>query len=303
MENQVKLDSLIKKSLDDKAGSVQIPGNMSEMVKERINCDMKKGILQRLINKVSLYSMTGKQVAALFISVIVITALFNFNPQARAWAEKKANEVKKTIRITFYGGNLTYPQSIEKTFIDGEDTKVIINGGTEYLPGPEVDIKDMESNTGFKVKLPVYLPSGYKIPDKVSVSKQNIKVYSKGVDDVSLTEGSSDYKTKELEQEMVTINLNNANDQADGVCLLYVSDNEFFSIYEVQGEPVSISNITATLYHEAVTYKNDEKSEGREASKNILQWKDGNVSYRLSDCTGLSIDELVKIAESIIKEP
>jgi hypothetical protein len=305
MENRVQLDLLIKKSLADKAESVKIPDNMPETVIERINSDMKKGRLHRIINEVSLYRMTGRQVAAaVFAGVTTISVLFNFNPQARVWAEKTASEVKKNIIITFYKGNAIYSKSIEKTVEVGEETRVIGIGGQLNLRGrPTVDIKDMESKAGFKVKLPKYLPSGYKIPDKVDVSYVTYVVNSTGIDDSWPEDCLEISKPRNHSQELVTINLNNANDQAEGVCTLYVADNEFFSLYEEEGEPINISNITATLYHEAVTLKNDEQSEGREASMNILQWKDENVFYKLIDCTGISVDELKKIAESIIREP
>jgi hypothetical protein len=281
---------------------------MSEMVKGRIISDMEKGRLHRIINKASLYCITGKQVAAaVFVSVIAITALFNFNPQAKAWAEKTANEVKNSISFTFSGGGSTYTQSIVQDPAVDSETRVLGYQERFYMPdNPADDIKDLESMTGFKVKLPGYLPSGYTIPDKVSVLNCDYKSDTIRADK-SLSESSSNSKLQEGitdgTQKLALINLISAKDQADGICILSVSNNKNVNLYGIQGEQVTISNITATLSKEYITYKNDEQNEGRDATMNILQWKDGNVFYRISDCTGLSVDELVKVAESIIKEP
>ncbi len=317
MENQTQLDILIRKSLDSKSHEINVSDNMSERVKTSINSDMQKSTSQRLMRKVHLIGQfSGKRAAAAALLLIVsMVAVYSLNPHVKAWAEKKASEIINTISITLSGDG-SYTKSSEKTITVGEEMiKVSMVERVYENDVPMVDIKEVENIAGFKVKLPEYLPDSLNIPDRVSVLD-----YSDGVKEI---EDSSDNNVVVTDSNMVKelmkyigkvnatngwgrqikIKLNDAKNQFDGLCLLTVSDSQFLNMHNNQGKVVYILDRTATLYENDVILKNESQSQTKEVTERILEWKDGDTFYRIVDYSELGVDELIKIAESIIKKP
>ena len=317
MENQTQLDILIRKSLDSKSHEINVSDNMSERVKTSINSDMQKSTSQRLMRQVHLIGQfSGKRAAAAALLLIVsMVAVYSLNPHVKAWAEKKASEIINTISITLSGDG-SYTKSSEKTITVGEEMiKVSMVERVYENDVPMVDIKEVENIAGFKVKLPEYLPDSLNIPDRVSVLD-----YSDGVKEI---EDSSDNNVvvtdsnmvKELMKDIgkvnatngwgrqIKIKLNDAKNQFDGLCLLTVSDSQFLNMHNNQGKVVYILDRTATLYENDVILKNESQSQTKEVTERILEWKDGDTFYRIVDYSELGVDELIKIAESIIKKP
>lgn len=305
MKIQVQLDSLIKKSLADKSETVHIPDNMATRVQEKINCNMKNGLFQKIITRTQIYGLQWKKVVAtIIICVLATTAILGFNPQVRAWAEKTANFVTKNISITFSQDGSSYTKSIEKIIIlDDEEIVVGIEEHSYITSTPTTDTKDMNRLAGFNVKLPQYLPIGYKIPNKISVFNCSFQ---------SETNLSSDMPAETLDlllrewdpskqQSLVTIKLNDSKSKAKDSCMLTVSNNNFLGLNVDQGEPTGTSNDSVTLYINKVTI-NAEQGEQQKLPGHILQWKDDGIFYKLEDYSGLSVDELKKIVESIIAD-
>jgi len=88
----------------------------------------------------------------------------------------------------------------------------------------------------------------------------------------------------------------------DGLCLFTVSNGQFINIYGNQGKLINILDKTATLYENDVTLNNESQNETKKVTERILEWQDGDIHYRIDDYSGLRADELIKIAESIIKK-
>ncbi|KNY29250.1 hypothetical protein [Pseudobacteroides cellulosolvens] len=318
MENQTQLDILIRKSLDNKAHEINVLDNMSERVKTNINSDMKKSTVQRFMRRTAEIGLLSKRqaaMAAMLLLIVSMAAVYSFNPHVKAWAEKKASDIINTISITLPGDG-SYTKSSEKTITVGEEMiQVSIEERVYENDVPMVDIKEVENTAGFKVKLPEYLPDSLNLPDRVSVLD-----YSSGVKEI---EDSSDNiavvtdanMAKELMKDIgkinvtsgwgrqVKIKLNDAKNQFDGLCLLTVSDSQFINMHNSQGKVVGILDRTATLYENDVILKNESQSQTKKVSERILEWKDGDAFYRIDDYSGLGVDELVKIVESIIKKP
>ena len=178
-----------------------------------------------------------------------------------------------------------------------------------------VDIKEVENESGFKVKLPEYLPESLNIPDKVSILdySSGVKGIKDGSEDIVVVTDSN--MDKGLMKDtgrinatsswgrQVRIKLNDAKNQFDGLCLLTVSDSKFINMYESQGEEINILDRSATLYKYEITLQNEAQRETKKVTEHILGWKDGDMFYRIDDCSGIEADELIKIAESIIKKP
>jgi len=169
----------------------------------------------------------------------------------------------------------------------------------------------MKDQTQFK--LPEYLPESLNLPDRVSVldySYGGVKQIKDGSDNIADAPDSD--LAKEIMNDIgkingsgrqVNIKLNDAKNQFDELCLFTVSDGQFINMHSSQGKLINILDITATLYENDVILKNESQNETKKVTERILEWKDGDIFYRIDDYSGLGADELIKIAESIIKKP
>lgn len=314
MKDQIQFDLLIKKSLDNKSHEIDVSDNMPERVKAAINYDMSKSSVQRFMNRAATVGLFSRKqaAAAMLLLIFSMAAVYNFNPQVKAWAQKQINQIINTIEITLSGDG-SHIKSSEKIITAGDETIHVSTEERAYENDdiPDVDIKEVEAVAGFKVKLPDYLPESLNLPDKVSVLDYN---YSW----VSLNEDGSDYivdttdsdLAKEIMNDMainakarnVKIKLNDAKNEFDGLCLFTVSNGQFINIYGNQGKLINILDKTATLYENDVTLNNESQNETKKVTERILEWQDGDIHYRIDDYSGLGADELIKIAESIIKK-
>jgi len=284
MVEQELFDKLIKKSLIDKSEEIIPQNNMKERVSHSMKYKNKSTFNTSVLNW-----KRAATAAACFIFICTGVSLA-VSPEIQTAAVEKVTEFTNRVQMVFnvsQEGSATVSSSeitsVNGTPIDNMYLKVTKGGFSTY--GPIYSREEAEKEAGFKFKMPVYLPSNCKLPTN--------------------TIDVSDYKpekdgNKDTGKHAVSMQFDDSEAAFSGTKLLIyeidVPEKDGYKYMDVK-----IGNNDAKYYETQIDMK--DTSNGKDTSKEVyerqLRWKDNEKTYILIDYSGISKDELIKMAESM----
>lgn len=296
----MQFDRLLKEALMEKSESIEPSPEMWDKIKTVISKNKEENrimnFLKNTVDRMFPWQQTWKRAlagalcGALFIGVMV----FGFSPEARAWANDKVMSlISYKLVKTLNGYNLVKLKPGEKGDFNIIKLEKNEKGFTDPKTGSTINIKNIkatkhvqefstaveaEKEAGFPIKLPSYLPDGYKLASIAADKGENGNAMA------SITYSTSD--TSDTIREKFTLMLTNNSAFFEKSRKDYVKE-------------IKINGKTAYWIDTPIFSINGKGSESSVKTGHMLQWKDGDVVYRLSDQGILPQEEMVKIAESI----
>ncbi|MGB9680319.1 MAG: DUF4367 domain-containing protein [Minisyncoccia bacterium] len=286
MNKKEELEILLSQTLKEKTEEIQFKDNLILNVRERILLSKKGG---NIVMKLKIMPLWKKAVAAVVIAALTLGVALGVSPSAKAIANdaliklgvitmKVVEEGKDFIVLkgTDDKGN-EVGMSIRK--FDGNNSEEIaIKGHTQKFSS----LEEAEKYLGMQIKLPSYLPEGYKLHGMLG--DKGDKGVSKYFSATFINEQNNQLKTIWLRIDPALPSLTNISRNA---------------------EKVNINGTTGYwIEKEVITFSSDENSDKKmseklkTAKRYELYWQFNGLTYHLSG-QDLTKEEAVKMAESI----
>lgn len=275
MLEQEQIERLITESLGNRAGSI-VPGDGSkERMRNKLICNYMVGGRRNILRH-------DRKIAVLLISCIVllfgnITLASPFSPKSKSNILIPADIVEN--RLADITGS-TVPSSDKKMTGIGFRRNDI-----------NLTLKEAEAVAGFKIILPEYLPKGYVKPDTFFVGT-NYTDYTKG--DPAKTGNKTVF---------ACLCKGDAGEYKGAVLLItpdYIDDKKDRLPYSILKHE---DRYLKYAQSEIMVDNDKEHGNAVRITAKYLYWNEGDLQYKLTDYTGLSQNELIKMIYSIKSQP
>lgn len=287
MSKPARFDQLIRDGLIIKADEITPAEDMGERVRNILMSGQGRKIL-------SAWSFSWKKTVAAAACVTVFGAglPLALSPGLQAAAAEKANQIMNKIQVVMQtkkvdGGVLSSSELLFADTSAEREARQVIKRNQEKAGGMSgyyyPTLTAAEKETGFHIKTPSYMPEGYeRIPSRILVGE-----YRKDVDGKLVDTGKHD----------VFLRFDSGMDSYQGT-MLSISEIGMEFKPGFKYEAVKVGGKDGRWYESELSVK-DEGKEPKGVVERALGWQEDGVTYLLTDYSGLSKEDLVKIVESM----
>ncbi|HHW58091.1 MAG TPA: DUF4367 domain-containing protein [Clostridia bacterium] len=296
MNKKEEFEILLSQTLKEKAEKIQFDEDLIANIKERILLNKKGG---DIVMRLKIMPLWKKAVAAVVITALTMGIALGVSPSARAMASDTFIKFGKIMmRVVEEGKDFIvlkgtdekgHEMNIEMRKIEAGDK----NAPVEALPQPKKfsSIEEAEKYLGIPIKLPSYLPEGYKLH-----TMMGDKYYHK-----SLGKEGKNFTAVFINEQNNQIKTISYNIHPSPIPL------STFTSHATKVEEVNINGITGYWIEEEFIGLSSSENENsdKKLSERIgtvkhyhLYWQSNGMTYGLNG-QNLTKEEAVKIAESI----
>jgi len=286
MNKKEELEILFSQTLKEKAEEIQLDEGLITNVKEKILLNKKGGGIAMRLKIMPLWK---KAVAAVVIAALTMGIALGISPSVRAMASDALLKLGViTMKVVEEGKDFIVLKGtddrgnevgMEIRKIDSNDKNTPMEIGIEGQTQNFSSVEEAEKYLGMQIKLPSYLPEGYKL--HAMIGDKGDKGVSKYFSATFINEQNNQLKTIWLRIEPSLSNISR------------------------NAEKVDINGTTGYwIEKEFIVFSSDENSSKKTSEKletvkrYELYWQSDGLTYHL-DGQDLTKEEAVKIAESI----
>ena len=291
MQGQLQFDRMIIDGLNAKAEEIVPSGGMGAMVSDVVLAGVKK---RRLSGSVGLDWKRAVAATACFIFIGSGLSLA-LSPGLQAWASDKGDKFVNHVQVII--------QSFQRDGSTGGSSSMVIKedpAGDQDVSKVKMNIRKMGivsfpyatpeeavRAAGFRIKLPAYLPAGYTVPTAIDAGE-------------IMTDGQGG-KSVPTGKHLVSMRFDRGTGSFRGLSLIISQEIEQQYKPGFKYRDIKIGDRDARWFESEIAL-NDTSSPGQEPraiTEHALSWKEGGLTYLLTDYSGLDMAELVKMAESM----
>lgn len=280
---QEQFDQLIKSALLTRSEKISPLGGMGAKVRNAVIAGKRK----RSLLYDWMFKWKKAVVAAACLTLFGGGVTLAFSPGLQVWADEKANNLLNKIRVVMYtedDGNVITITAFQGNAVGLEDilrNRAKAEGPAGYVPC--TTLAEAEREAGFKIKAPAYFPDGYGLPKKILIGE-----YIKNQDGKRMATGKHE----------VSMRFDCGNNDIPQKLDYTISEIGMVFKPGFRYEEIKVGGMDARWYESEVTLNKDGQKP-QQVIERAISWENGGMTYLMSDSTGLSKQELVKIVESI----
>jgi hypothetical protein len=286
MPNQEQFDRVIREGLAVKASSIAV----SEGLGQRVSKAVLSGEKRRAAGAGS--PGWKKIAAAAACMVFAVTGMMlAASPGMQAAASEKAGQIVNKIQVIMHtkevnGSVMTSSEIVFQDESARREAQEVMARNREKAGGsasfPYATLAEAERAAGFKIKTPAYLPAGYKIPQTIFVGEYT---------------GDKDGKPVKTGKHDVYMRFDAGEESFQGMMLI-ISELGMEFKPGFKYDNLKVGGRDTRWYESHITLQ-EEGKEPAVVTERALGWSEGGITYLLTDCSGLTQNELVKMVESM----
>lgn len=287
-----QFDWLIKQTLTAKADLIPVDNNMGERVRAKLAALANYTPDARQIKARNIKIAIAAVVCFLFVGTGFSLLLPDMNKAGAADKSSSIlNKINVLLKVKTNDGGATIATS-ELIFVNPDaqskaDTVAKASKKVGFAGfGPIEDVQEASKQAGFKIKVPTYLPAGAIKPEQFVVAEGREE------------DGKGGFVS--TGEHIVSMRFSNENGAFKGLAMIISEKMPLTAGYD--STAVDINGDKALFTESELTL--NEENEGKQLPDRTLIerklcWQEDGLTYLLTDYTGLSQDELIKIAESL----